>query len=166
MDTQMENAPPAKAPSLEPPSGQLPPPLPSLPLPLSTTTSIGTTTITNTATVIQAATATTPTTALNPNQNPLIPSEPRGYCQPAKCRPSDLLLPLSTPLTIECDVCHRDISTTLRLACTVCPDFDTCLPCFYETVKKKVRELAHVHELVSTDIFAYSDYMSKQVPFS
>ncbi|GMH61627.1 hypothetical protein TrST_g9106 [Triparma strigata] len=48
-----------------------------------------------------------------------------------------LLLPLSRPLTLECDICHTDISSKVRLRCGVCPDFDMCLECFVQVQESK-----------------------------
>jgi hypothetical protein len=30
----------------------------------------------------------------------------------------------------HCDYCHKDLSSTLRIKCAVCKDFDLCLECF------------------------------------
>ncbi len=40
------------------------------------------------------------------------------------------LAPWSSEGLYHCDYCHKDLSSTLRIKCAVCKDFDLCLECF------------------------------------
>lgn len=50
---------------------------------------------------------------------------------PPCCSCSNLLVPLPCSEGLyHCDYCHKDLSSTLRIKCVVCKDFDLCLECF------------------------------------
>ena len=45
----------------------------------------------------------------------------------------------------HCDYCHKDLSSTLRIKCAVCKDFDLCLECFSVGVTLNVAGHASHH---------------------
>lgn len=56
----------------------------------------------------------------------------------------------------ECDYCRKDISTTVRIRCAECTDFDLCLECFSTGVEMLSHKNDHpyrVIEYISEPIF-------------
>lgn len=50
----------------------------------------------------------------------------------------------------KCDYCQRDLSTSLRIKCAVCPDFDLCLDCFSVGAEKKPHKNDHSYRVVDS----------------
>ena len=54
----------------------------------------------------------------------------------------------------HCDYCHKDLSSTLRIKCAVCKDFDLCLECFrcglFWCLYVVSRHATHVHWVLAT----------------
>lgn len=48
----------------------------------------------------------------------------------------------------HCDYCHKDLSTSLRIKCAVCPDFDLCLECFSVGAEIKPHSKTHAYRIV------------------
>ncbi|KAI7838949.1 hypothetical protein COHA_007308 [Chlorella ohadii] len=52
----------------------------------------------------------------------------------------------------HCDYCHKDLSSTLRIKCAVCKDFDLCLECFSVGVELNVagHKSGHAYKVVQS----------------
>ncbi|PRW56050.1 histone acetyltransferase complex component [Chlorella sorokiniana] len=52
----------------------------------------------------------------------------------------------------HCDYCHKDLSSTLRIKCAVCKDFDLCLECFSVGVELNVagHKSSHAYKVVQS----------------
>lgn len=48
----------------------------------------------------------------------------------------------------SCDYCHKDLSTSLRIKCAVCPDFDLCLECFSVGAEIQSHSKTHAYRIV------------------
>ena len=48
----------------------------------------------------------------------------------------------------HCDYCSKDLSTSLRIKCAVCPDFDLCLECFSVGAEIKPHASDHAYRVV------------------
>jgi transcriptional adapter 2-alpha len=48
----------------------------------------------------------------------------------------------------HCDYCAKDLSTSLRIKCAVCPDFDLCLECFSVGAEIKPHSSDHAYRVV------------------
>lgn len=48
----------------------------------------------------------------------------------------------------HCDYCSKDLSTSLRIKCAVCPDFDLCLECFSVGAEIRPHSSDHAYRVV------------------
>ena len=50
----------------------------------------------------------------------------------------------------HCDYCHKDLSTSLRIKCNECDDFDLCLECFSVGVEITPHKNTHAYRVVDS----------------
>ena len=66
-------------------------------------------------------------------RSPTRRSAAAARTRPSPAAPRLLASPLRPPRSeglYHCDYCHKDLSSTLRVKCAACKDFDLCLECF------------------------------------
>jgi len=65
----------------------------------------------------------------------------------------DMLLVGSKPGVYHCDYCMKDISTTVRIKCAICKDFDLCVDCFCVGVELTPHKNSHPYRVVDNTSF-------------